>query len=145
MTPLPNRQKGAVLIVSLLLLIVATLLGVATINSSSVNLLIVNNMQEQQRAESAVIEAIGIAISNIETFNVPAEKTVTVKDLDSNVTVSAAQCLAKIPVDGYSSVWELVPEDTIWELTAAVTDPGGASASMTQGLRLRLPNGSCPD
>lgn len=142
MTRMP-RQAGVVLVVSLLMLLVLSLLAVSAIGTSNTSLLIVNNMQSQQRAQALGQLGIERAISSIETFNNPAQASLTIDG--ETVTVSKAECLAATPATGYSAVWELAPEDTTWEVTATVTEgASGARATVVQGVDTRLVAGSCP-
>ena len=53
-----HREKGAVLVISLLMLIVLTLLAVSAINTGTINLRVAGNMQAQTRVELATRQAI---------------------------------------------------------------------------------------
>lgn len=57
------RQEGATLLVSLILLVMLTLFAISAMNSSTVNLKVVGNMQAQQEGLSASQGAIETAIS----------------------------------------------------------------------------------
>jgi len=57
------RQQGATLLVSLILLVMLTLFAISAMNSSTVNLKVVGNMQAQQEGLSASQTAIEAAIS----------------------------------------------------------------------------------
>lgn len=57
---LPNREKGAVLLVALMLLIVLTMLGVSTTQTSSIETRMAYNMQEYVHAFGAAEVGIGI-------------------------------------------------------------------------------------
>lgn len=59
-----HRQLGVVLFTSLVMLVVMTLIGLAAIRLSTVNLRIVNNMQLRQEERSAVQRAIEQAMSS---------------------------------------------------------------------------------
>jgi Tfp pilus assembly protein PilX len=137
-----RKQSGVVLIVSLLMLLVMSLLAVSAINISSTNLLIVNNMQSQQRAEDLAQAAIEKVISSQSSFDNPEAVTVTVDG--EEVQVAAARCLDTRPATGYSAAWNLAPEDTAWQLTASVADSDtGAVAVITQGIKTRMVSGGC--
>jgi Tfp pilus assembly protein PilX len=58
-----DRQKGATLIVALVLLVLLTLLAVTGLNTSTTNLKIVGNMQARSEAVNAAQEAIENVIS----------------------------------------------------------------------------------
>ena len=139
-----QQQHGAVLIVCLVTLVVMTLLAVASINHSTINLKIIDNVQSQRENESVVANAMETVVSDIAYFNIPSTTpTVTVDGKD--VAISARTCLQASPAKGYSAAWALVPEDTHWQYTASVTDSNtGAQTAMTQGVEIRLAAGGCP-
>lgn len=140
-----THQNGAVLITSLLMLVVLTLLAVSSIRASSVNLLIVDNMQSQKYAESLAQRGIVESLSDTETFRNPAARTYQWDDV--NVNVSQAACIDKRVAMGYSirmGRGYLPPEDTIWEFSASVANAGnGAGATLHQGVQLRMTSGNC--
>lgn len=88
--PLPTgarQQRGAVLIVSLIMLVVMTLLGLAAINSSTINLKIINNMQNRQEAMSAAQMAVNQVISSGSYFADPATAPTSIPiDINGNGT-----------------------------------------------------------
>lgn len=57
---LPNREKGAVLLVSLMLLIVLTMLGVSATQTTNIETRMAHNMQEYVHAFEAAEVGIGI-------------------------------------------------------------------------------------
>lgn len=74
---LKNRQRGATLIVGLVMLVVLTLLVISAIRSGSNNLRIVGNMQMQQEVSTAAQQAIEQVISSNFTVN-PVSQVVNV-------------------------------------------------------------------
>lgn len=142
-----RRQRGAVLIVSLLLLVAMTLLGVATINSSTVNLMVVGNLQSQKAAEAAAQEGIEVVLSGIQAFEAadgsfePFQQPVSG---DQVALIERVECRNSAPADGYSATLEVVPEDNTWEVVARHTAPDGAEARVRQGVRIRQTMGLCP-
>jgi Tfp pilus assembly protein PilX len=139
-----RQQQGAVLIVSLIMLVVLTLFAVSGINLSSVNLKIVGNMQAQKRMEMAAQNAIEQMLSSATYFNLtPAAQTVNVDGY--NVSVAAPVCTQTAPATGYSATSGISPEDNDWELVATVSDAlSGASVTIHQGVRIRMLAGNCP-
>ncbi|MGQ0653174.1 MAG: pilus assembly PilX family protein [Betaproteobacteria bacterium] len=136
------------LLVALIMLVIITLFAVSSINTSSVNLRIVGNMQVQKTVEQSAQDAIEQVISSIAPFNEVianpnlAPTVVTVNNLP--VTVSRPQCLNFTPAAGYSALSALAPEDTDWEINATATDAAsGAAAVVHQGLKIRLTAGNC--
>ncbi len=138
-----SKQRGATLLTSLMILVVLTLLAISAINTSTVNLRIVQNMQVQQQTEAAAQEAIEQVMSTPNTFNVPAAATIAVNDL--SVAIVKPVCVRAFPAAGYSAIWGLAPEDTEWEVVAKVADPAtGAKVAIHQGAAVRLAADSCP-
>ncbi len=139
-----KQQCGSVLLVSLLMMVVLTLLAVTAINTSNVNLRIVGNMQAQQEVEAIVLRAIEEVVSDISYFNVPAT-TPTLVVNGRDVTLAERVCLRATPATGYSAVWGLAPQNTVWEIEAASTDAvTGAQATIHQGVQILLTAGGCP-
>ncbi len=147
-----KRQRGAVLLVSLIMLVVLTLFAVAGFNLSSVNLKITGNFQGQKAMEAVAQQAIEQVISSVSAFNLtPAASTVCVNGGFGcaggyNVAVSAPKCNYAATAKGYTKkVGELTPDDTDWEIRAEVTDPlTGAKAAIVQGVSIRMLAGNCP-
>ena len=71
MRPMANRQRGVVLIMGLILLMVLTLLALTTLNLGKSSLQIVGNMQLRRQVISAAQEAIDDAISTTRLFLSP--------------------------------------------------------------------------
>jgi len=143
-----KRQTGATLIVSLMMLVILTLFAMSAINSSSVNLQIIGNMQILKKVEDAAQNAIEQAISSISTINAaianPNAAASSVTENGVNVSVSTPQCTGSAPATDYSALSKIVPEDSVWELSAAASDPNsGAAVVIHQGVKVRLTAGSC--
>lgn len=138
-----KHQNGAVLLVSLIMLVIMTLLAVTAINTSTINLRIVDNMQSQQRAEMAANDAIEQVLSNINFFyNSTSTPTFTVDGLTVNVT--ARDCLQTYVAPGESEKNPNPAFHTLWELASSVTDTDtGAQTEIHHGIVIRLPNGNC--
>lgn len=144
-----KQQRGATLLVSLIMLVVLTLFAVTGFNLSSVNLRIAGNFQMQKTMEAAAQEAIEQVISSSASFG-GGSQTITVGTYNVTVTGLAAgtgpKCNYAVTAKGYTKkIGELTPEDTDWELRAAVSDTSsGAQATLVQGVRVRLLSGNCP-
>lgn len=143
-----RRQRGTTLLVALIMLVIITLFAVSAINTSSVNLQIVGNMQVQKTMEQNAQDAIEQVSSSITPFNDAianpnlAPTVVTVNNVA--VTVSTPRCLGATPAAGYSALSATGPEDTDWEVNATVNDASsGAAVVVHQGLKIRLPAGNC--
>jgi Tfp pilus assembly protein PilX len=71
MIPMPNRQRGIVMVVGLIMLVLMTLLALTTLNLGKSSLQIVGNMQLRKQVIGAAQEAIEDAISTTRLFLSP--------------------------------------------------------------------------
>jgi Tfp pilus assembly protein PilX len=142
--PSIQKQRGAVLLVTLIMLVVLTLFAVSGFNLSSVNLRIAGNFQEQRTMEAIALEAIERVLSNPNFFSLtPTAQVVNV--YGQNVNVSAPRCNYTVTAKGYTKkIGELTPEDSDWVFRAEVADAGGARTAIVQGVRIRILSGNCP-
>jgi Tfp pilus assembly protein PilX len=142
-----RKQKGAVLVVSLLLLLVLTLFAISSVNSSSTNLLVVNNLQGKQEARALAQGEIEQVISTSVSFDDPdsAVKTDAPAANGYTVTVETPTCLDSKDAAGYSATWELTPQDKTWEVVARATNAqSGATSTIHQGIEIKsAPNSGC--
>jgi Tfp pilus assembly protein PilX len=156
MTALP-RQRGATLLVTLIMLVVLTLFAVTAFNLSSVNLKIVGNFQQVRTTESLVQQAVEQVISSVSNFNTPAATNICVNGTGTTaatctasggsfVAVDKPLCFYAAAAKGYTKkIGELSPEDTTWEVRASFTDATTkAAAAIVQGVGVRLLSGNCP-
>jgi Tfp pilus assembly protein PilX len=140
-----KNQQGSVLFVSLILLVAMTMIAVASARVSTTQLRIVGNVQAVRLAESSAQLGIEETIGSINSFSNPTTNIV-VGNLPAgiNVAVSDRRCLGAAPAPGFSAVMNIAPEDTMWEVDVSATDTlTGATATMTQGVRVRMLAGSC--
>lgn len=155
MNPLSHydgKQRGATLLVGLVMLVVLTLLVVSAIRVSSTNLKVVGNMQVKSEAVAAAQQAIEGILSDVTNFYTPTARTTTVdinndSIADYTVALSAPVCLKLVAVDGYSVDFaESAPKDSYWDIRAVVTDTRtGAAATLHQGAKVRLDaTATCP-
>lgn len=148
-----NRlQRGATLMVTLVMLIILTLFALTAFNLSGVNLKIVRNYQDQKSIEGVVQQAIEQVISTVTIFTAPAATDVCVNGTGGGCTggylvhLDKPTCNYLTPASGYTKkVGELTPEDTNWEVRASYTDAlSKASIVIVQGVAVRLLAGNCP-
>jgi len=147
-----RRQEGTTLLVVLVMLVVITLLGIASIRMSNSSLLVVGNLQAKRFVEGWALQAIEQVMSSIVPFNNPgAAVAITKPDGDATlpagiaIAVSNRTCLFSAPASGYSAVFALAPEDNLWEFQVTVNDSfTGARSVMVQGAKIRQLAGSCP-
>ena len=70
---LKSRQKGATLIIGLVMLIVLTLIVISSFNFGKTNLEIVSNMQQRQEAIGAAQQALELAINSSRFVEYPMD------------------------------------------------------------------------
>ncbi|HET9384892.1 MAG TPA: PilX N-terminal domain-containing pilus assembly protein [Gemmatimonadales bacterium] len=155
MTPI-RQQRGATLMVTLIMLVILTLFALTAFNLSSVNLRIVGNFQQQRLAESLVQQALEQVMSTVSLFTTPAALclpsgaaptgTPLTCALASDVLIDRPRCNYTAPAKGYTKkIGELTPEDTNWEVRASYTDSlTKASVVIVQGVGVRMLAGNCP-
>ena len=144
------RQRGAVLIVALMMLLVMTTLGVSTITSTNISLQLVQSQQRQQEASQAAQNSINYLLSDIDYY-VNGDFTLSFPTNVSNgmtVTVNGLQCLLQATPAGCSllegSSAPCHPE-YYWEADVSVTDTvSGASSNIVEGFKFRYLEGYCP-
>lgn len=146
-----RAQRGATLVVGLIMLVLITLVITSAFMVSNSNLKAVGNMQFRDEVVAAANAAIEEVISSDFT-TLPVAKPVSVdidKDdtIDYTVEVSAPVCVKAVPVAGdlvnLSGVNSNVPSssdyNTVWDIVAVVNSTStGASVTVRQGVRKRL-------
>jgi Tfp pilus assembly protein PilX len=142
--PVSMHQQGAVLLMTMILLLMMTLFAVSSANISNLGLKIVANIQQQKGVEDSAMAAIEQVISTSTAFNLtPAAQTIAVGG--NNVTISAPVCLYSRTATGYSATWGLAPEENTWEVVASATDANsGSTVTIHQGIQIRMLAGNCP-
>ena len=162
MKPIARRQRGLVLIMSLIMLVVLTLLAVSAIRLSTVNLRTVANAEARHQALSTAQRAIDCLLSSNFSSNVAGVVSGTCAgtyaESGKNYTVVVARpCLVRSapvlnvalnladPVEktcqkGSSAFSQC--SDTVWQLRATSSSGWfGASIAITQGTGIRMDNG----
>jgi len=145
-----TRQRGATLIIGLIMVVLITLIVVNAFTLSSSNLKSVGNMQMRDESVAAANQAIEQVLSSDFT-NPPTATAINVdinKDdaVDYSVSVAAPTCIRAITAavsDGCDSEH---PElctgstwNTEWDVDATVKDASsGASVRVRQGVRVLL-------
>jgi Tfp pilus assembly protein PilV len=138
-----SAQRGATLLVSLIMLMVITMFAVTGLNLSNVTLRIAGNAQEQRIVQASIQEAIEQVLSNSTLFVTGgAAQTATING--HNVTVTAPVCDFAVTLPGYSETAETAPEATFWTFQVSATDPlFGTSMTIHQGVRVPMLAGNC--
>lgn len=152
----PLQQRGATLLIALIMLVMLTLFAISAMNLSNVNLKIAGNFQSQATIESMAQVAIEQIITNPGNFSLTpvgqdicSDGSVKATGTCSGTpvgTVSAPVCNYSVIATGYTKkIGELAPQDNNWEIVASVTDPiTKAKAVIHQGIRMRMLAGNCP-
>jgi len=146
-----TAQRGATLIIGLIMIVLITLIVVNAFNLSSSNLKSVGNMQVRDEALAAANQAIELVISSSFT-DAPVAQAINVdinKDGTTDYVVRIAQptCIRAVPASSaapsdvelgaamsLASTW-----NTDWNVTATVTDvASGAVVQVHEGVRVLL-------
>ena len=151
---LKRNQNGVTLFVALVFLLVMTLFAVSSVNMSTVNLRIVNNMQSIKEMQAVAQDAIEQMLSDSSRYGLtPNGSDITVNLITGTgttpmtVTIDTPKCINYVTASGYSAAQTaIIPQDTTWEVVAHVTDPvTGAKVDVHQGFQMRMLAGNCPD
>jgi Tfp pilus assembly protein PilX len=140
-----HKQCGVVLVVSLIMLVILTLLVVASVKLSTTNLKIVGNEQALRAMEAAAQQAIETTVQNI-NFSAPVVTTpVAVNAGTTNaasVVIAVPECQGSVSVPGNSiGIGTLAGgvQTTYWDVQANVTDGAtGATVEIHQGIKTDL-------
>jgi len=152
----PRSQRGATLVVGLIMLTLITLLVTSAFTLSTSGLKSVGNMQARDEAIAAGNKAIEQVVSSPFT-NSPVGETINV-DLNNDgttdyvVVLNTPTCVSVAEIPGTTvapsslslgSAFNTSTSnlyETIWDLDANVTDPNGSGAAVRvhQGVRVLL-------
>jgi PilX N-terminal len=152
----PSSQRGATLVVGLIMLVLITLLVTSAFTLSTSGLKSVGNMQARDEAIAAGNKAIEQVVSSPFT-NSPAGETINV-DLNNDgrtdyvVVFNTPTCVSVAEIPGTTVAPSSISlgsafststsnlYETIWDLDANVTDPNGSGAAVRvhQGVRVLL-------
>lgn len=136
-----KRERGATLVVSLIMLVVLTLLVVSAILIGNTNLKSVGNLQSRNEATAAAQQAIEQIMSDVNNFYTLADHTIAIGGVPGfTVKVFAPVCLKLAPEEGYSVDFaESAPKITYWDIKAEVTDgKTGAHVVIHQGAKVKM-------
>src|SRR5262245_61186237 len=97
---IPARQRGAALVIGLIMLLVLTLLAVSGMNTASTELIMAGNEQYRERAFQASSRGIEQALTKLAT--VPQ---------DGKPKTDAVPTLADEPTDGYTTSSRYMGDD----------------------------------
>lgn len=167
-TPSPRAQRGAVLIVGLIVLMLITLMVTAAFKFSTYNLKSVGNMQSRNEAIAAANKGIEQMIASWD-FSSPLTSGPSYDiDIDNNdvkdytVAVGTPACVKATPMRIAGSkgddctkeqigagticvagVAEAIKFNVIWDVPATATSPDGTYVRVRQGISLSLTKAQC--
>lgn len=154
--PQTPRQRGASLIIALVLLTLLALLVLGSFNLSSSNLVAVGNMQRRDEAAAATVQliedAVAVQLKNDATTGLVAPSTDQLVTNGFQVDLEMPRCIEVIsttsgsPVSVGTSVTlgpgfsASVSYDTLWEFKSTATDTSGLGTKVVtvQGVRVIL-------
>lgn len=95
-----RRQKGATLLIGLIMLVLLTLMAITSFNLGKSNLLIVGNMQYRSETVRAAEEAVEVAVSMPSSVTIASASTVDVNgdgiaDVSITITPTLQQAYVK--------------------------------------------------
>lgn len=141
-----RRQRGATLVVVLIMLVILTLFSISAVNLSNSNLRVIGNIQARKQTEAVAAETAEQVIGSMSYFNDPTKAFPPVSPADGYTrTVSRRVCQYATAASGYSAIQPIVPEDTQWDFRVTVVDTiTSAQAKVWQGTKIRMLSGNCP-
>lgn len=154
-----HAQRGATLVMGLILLAVLMLTVTASFMMSNNNAKSVGNMQSRAEAVAAADAAVEKLISTDAIFLRPVETVLPVDAYGMAVTVAAPECLkseelevatSADPSSGFyiQGMLSLIGQsyaETYWDIRATVTNGAtGAAVETHQGIKLIMPSDPDP-
>lgn len=142
----PRGQRGVVLPVALFIMLIVTLLSVSTMQTTTIDLKVVQNRQARMQTERAVERAFERIINEASNFtNVSALPLVQDSSMGTwVVTVERPYCISSVDATGYSVNAPLVPQYNVFAFEACATDTiTGARVVMQHGVRMLMLAGNC--
>lgn len=136
--PAPQRQSGAALIISLILLMVLTVLAISTMRTASLGLLMAGNAQSRENAFQLAMTGIEATLRGGEPVGAPdcdaavAGAPVPVPELRGSYATTVCYRNQTVAEDSTASVplynYEVIAE--------GATDQRGARARLVQGFAI---------
>ena len=139
-----SEQRGAALVVGLILLMVLTVLGISSMNTATLELAMAGNTQHHQEAFQAAETGIDISISQ-RNFNTTVAAIVPVRALDAGIDTQAVSTFietAPVPNDAFSiGVSTGGVQAFHFDVVAVGRGPRNAVATHTQSFYIVGPGG----
>ena len=139
-----SEQRGAALVVGLILLMVLTVLGISSMNTATLELAMAGNTQHHQEAFQAAETGIDISISQ-RNFNTLLPAVVPVTALDAGIDTQAVSTFietAPVPNDAFSiGVGTGAVQAFHFDVVATGRGPRNAVSTHTQSFYVVGPGG----
>lgn len=142
-------QRGVILMISLIMLVIITLFVLSSINLGKTDLKLITRLQNRRAVEAAAQQAIAQVASNSSNFATAGVGAIA-GDSDINgtgVIVATPVCLQASPAWGYDLNNPLTPQNTVWDVHASARDRASRAnvpVVVHEGFQIRLPAGNCP-
>lgn len=157
-----QHQKGVVLILSIIMVLVISVAAISTVDISQVNQTVIRNQQEVLRSEQVANDVIEELLNATTEFENAAAAQKALKaagkpvdtytpnfnfDRDGfNVSVLDIRCPYSHKISGYSLTTTSVPETNYFEIDLEVEDSAtNVVTRMTQGIKFNYPADLCFD
>lgn len=138
-----QRQRGVVLVVSLLMITVLALLATASINLGTGSMLIAQNQQSEQVAVTAADTLVEETLSDLDVL---ANGTPLPPETRDGVTVerTAPVCMGSATLPGFSLTNKLALQHNYYRFQVTATETGtNANANIQAGARVLQNAGTC--
>jgi hypothetical protein len=136
------HQSGAILAISLIVLVILSAAALSAVNIARIDLKIASNVQSQEIVSNNLNQSIEKYISDIAVFNEPAKASDKVGI--ASIEIAKSECVVSKPSAGYSALSGISPEDTYWKIEATARDSvTGVATAVTQGVKIKMLSGHC--
>jgi len=143
-----KQQKGIVLVISLVLMVVITLFVLSSTRLATGNLRIIGNIQAKKAAEAVALQRVEDVLARVQWFSPGYNTTVPVTTpLPSGVTATVDDrvCLRSNKVTGTGEGSGVPLYDTLWNVRVTVNDSiTNAQSVVNQGVKIRVLTTTCP-
>lgn len=142
-----NKQSGAVLLASLVIVALLAFLSVSFIYRTQTSQQLVVSYQDRVATEQVAKNVIEYVLSDVDnlvfgTFDPSTLPTVLTSGY--NITISTPECVHAQAASGYSLTQSIVPETLYWQVEVTVSDTiTGAQSSYNQLVKFNYTAGSC--
>lgn len=137
-----RRQRGIVLVVSLLMIAVLALLATASINLGGGSMRIVQNQQAERDAVTTADAVIEETLSDLDVLTNGTSLQETRNGID--VARSGPVCVGDTILPGFSLTNDLALQHNYYRFEVTATDSGsGADARIRAGVRVLQNAGTC--